>query len=65
MDFTEISYGDQPPVDGYAPGAFRVAGELLEGPLLLSAEGLHMWGWLAQNWKSQGSLELVASLHIG
>ena len=43
MQFNEIEYGQQPPVDGYAPGAFRVAGELLAGPLLLGPGGVLPW----------------------
>lgn len=44
MDFQEIEFGAQPPVDGYAPGAFRVADILRQGPLLLGPDGVKPWG---------------------
>ena len=40
MKLTEISYGEQPPVDSYGPGFFRIAGQIHNGTLILSAEGL-------------------------
>lgn len=43
MEFHEIEFGSQPPVDGYAPGAFRVADVLRDGPLLLGPDGLKPW----------------------
>ena len=47
MRVTEIHYPGSPPVDGYGPGFFRVAGEVHAGPLLLLPEGLAHWGGLA------------------
>lgn len=35
--------GAQPPIDGYAPGGFRVQGRFLSGPILLSPVGLVAW----------------------
>ena len=35
MRVTEIEYPGSPPVDGYGPGFFRVAGRVHRGPLLL------------------------------
>lgn len=43
MKLNEITFGDQLPVDGYAPGGFRVGGEMRQGPLLLSAAGVQPW----------------------
>ena len=40
MKLTEITYGEQPPVDSYGPGFFRVAGEVHEADLLVSEAGL-------------------------
>lgn len=39
MRMIEIDFEAQPPIDGYGPGGFRVAGEWHDGPLLITAEG--------------------------
>ena len=39
MRMIEIDYDAQPPIDGYGPGGFRVAGDWHAGPLLLTADG--------------------------
>lgn len=43
MDLREIAYDDAKPIDGYGPGFFRVAGQVLRGPALISP-------WSAQGW---------------
>lgn len=44
MRMNEIEFPDaQPPIDGYAPGGFRVAGRFHDGPILLSPAGLQAW----------------------
>lgn len=43
MRLTEITYDAAPPVDGYGPGFFRVAGEAHEGGLLLLPRAQHVW----------------------
>lgn len=35
--------GAQPPIDGYAPGGFRVQRRFVSGPILLSPAGLASW----------------------
>jgi uncharacterized protein len=40
---TEILFGGRPPVDGYGPGFFRIAGQVREGPLLLLPSGVSPW----------------------
>lgn len=39
MRMIEIDYDAQPPIDGYGPGGFRVAGKWHAGPMILMAEG--------------------------
>lgn len=39
MRMIEIDYDAQPPIDGYGPGGFRIAGDWHNGPLILTAEG--------------------------
>lgn len=35
------------PIDGYGPGFFRIAGQVLRGPVLVSPSGAVAWGGLA------------------
>ena len=46
MRLAEMSFPAGTPVDGYAPGAFRVGGALRTGPLLLLPTGPADWGGL-------------------
>lgn len=44
MKLSEIDFGGaQPPIDGYAPGGFRIRGAFYEGALLLSPAGIDAW----------------------
>lgn len=44
MQINEISYKDARPIDGYGPGFFRIGGEALEGPLIVTASTVLPWG---------------------
>ncbi|MGB7316997.1 MAG: Mth938-like domain-containing protein [Planktotalea sp.] len=44
MRLTELEFDDAKPVEGYGPGFFRIAGEVLAGPLLITAKGARPWG---------------------
>lgn len=44
MQLSEVKYEDQRPVDGYGPGFFRVADQLHDGAMFLTAEGAQSWG---------------------
>ncbi|WP_298563882.1 Mth938-like domain-containing protein [uncultured Aliiroseovarius sp.] len=46
MQFHEVRYDSAQPVDSYGPGFFRVAGEVIEGPILVTAETAMGWGGL-------------------
>jgi uncharacterized protein len=43
MRLNEIEFSDAKPVDGYGPGFFRVAGQVHDGPLLMSSSGISAW----------------------
>jgi uncharacterized protein len=43
MQLQEITFDDQPPVDSYGPGFFRVEGEVFEGNLFLSGRVVKTW----------------------
>lgn len=44
MQLNEIDYGKARPIDGYGPGFFRVGGEVIEGPVLVTADSATVWG---------------------
>ena len=46
MQLTEITYRDAVPIDGYGPGFFRVAAQVLEGPIVVTAQAARSWGGL-------------------
>ncbi|UWQ05477.1 Mth938-like domain-containing protein [Aliiroseovarius crassostreae] len=43
MQFHEVTFEGATPVDGYGPGFFRVGGEVIRGPILLTAEKVISW----------------------
>ncbi|WP_297768475.1 Mth938-like domain-containing protein [uncultured Roseovarius sp.] len=44
MQMTEISFAGATPIDGYGPGFFRVAGEVMEGAILVTVQSARGWG---------------------
>lgn len=44
MRMNEVSYTDARPIDGYGPGFFRIAGEVIEGAALVHPKGAQGWG---------------------
>ncbi len=44
MRLNEIRDFDGPPIDGYGPGFFRVAGEVWQGAVLVHPKGVRGWG---------------------
>ncbi|MFN2428291.1 MAG: Mth938-like domain-containing protein [Candidatus Binatia bacterium] len=44
MQLTEITFAGATPIDGYGPGFFRVAGEVVEGPILVTVTSARSWG---------------------
>jgi len=43
MRLNEVRSFDGPPVDGYGPGFFRVAGEVYDGAVLITPAGVQTW----------------------
>ncbi|MCB2115533.1 MAG: Mth938-like domain-containing protein [Rhodobacteraceae bacterium] len=43
MRLTEIAFGSATPIDGYGPGFFRIGGEVLHGPVIVTATGARLW----------------------
>ncbi|MDU8926409.1 Mth938-like domain-containing protein [Alisedimentitalea sp. MJ-SS2] len=46
MQINEIEMGGLKPIEGYGPGFFRVGGEVLQGPVLVTPEGPGGWNGL-------------------
>jgi uncharacterized protein len=44
MRINEVQFDDSRPVDGYGPGFFRIAGQVVQGAHLLLPSGLAPWG---------------------
>lgn len=44
MELTEITFSGATPIDGYGPGFFRVAGEVVEGPIVVTIASARGWG---------------------
>jgi uncharacterized protein len=44
MHLNEIDYGNARPIKGYGPGFFRIAGEVYQGALLVTADETESWG---------------------
>lgn len=65
MRLNEIVYNDARPIDGYGPGFFRVAGKVIEGPVLVSAQGAVPWGGLEDIQPLLAMKDAVDVLFIG
>lgn len=65
MRLNEVVYSGLPPVDGYGPGFFRVAGEVVEGPLLLLPSGRTPWAGLAETTPILDAAAEVDVLFVG
>ncbi|WP_136637540.1 Mth938-like domain-containing protein [Pseudooceanicola onchidii] len=44
MQLNEIDYGRARPIEGYGPGFFRIGGEVITGPALITADRAQAWG---------------------
>lgn len=44
MQMHEIPFDGATPVDGYGPGFFRVAKQVIEGPVLVTVTSARSWG---------------------
>jgi uncharacterized protein len=44
MRMTEIEFDDAQPVEGYGPGFFRIAGQMIQAPMIVTATGARPWG---------------------
>lgn len=62
MRLTELQFDDAKPVEGYGPGFFRIAGEAMAAPLIVTATGARPWGGyadLAALLKMSGEIDVI------
>lgn len=46
MQMNEMTFREAAPVEGYGPGFFRIAGDVIEGPAIATQDGFGPWGGL-------------------
>ncbi|WP_371227018.1 Mth938-like domain-containing protein [Roseovarius sp. 2305UL8-3] len=44
MHLNEIEFSEATPIEGYGPGFFRIAGQAVEAPVVVTATGAQSWG---------------------
>ena len=66
MEMTEIKFGDQPPIDAYGPGFFRVNEQVYEGGVLILPDGeVRKWGGWSDLDAITGAAKSVDVLFLG
>ncbi len=61
MRLSEIQFDGATPIDGYGPGFFRVAGQAIEGAVLVTVTGARSWGGYDD---TETLLELVTEVDV-
>jgi uncharacterized protein len=65
MRLVEMSFPDARPVEGYGPGFFRIAGEVVEGALIAGPTGVRGWGGLEDDAPLLDLAEAIDVLFVG
>lgn len=61
MQLTEITFTEALPIEGYGPGFFRIGGQVLRGPVLITPWGAAAWGGLTD---SAAALALAGRIDV-
>jgi len=61
MRLTEITFDSAKPIDGYGPGFWRVAGQVITGPALVTPWDAGPWGGLTD---TAGPLSLLGRIDV-
>lgn len=61
MRLTEVTYESAQPIESYGPGFFRVAGQVLHGPVLITPWDAGPWGGLQD---SAAPLALIGKIDV-
>ncbi|MDN5785541.1 Mth938-like domain-containing protein [Pseudorhodobacter sp.] len=65
MRLTEITYEDARPIDSYGPGFFRIAGQVLHGPVLVTPWDAGPWGGLDDSAAPLALIDRIDVLFVG
>lgn len=65
MRLNEISFTDAVPIDGYGTGFFRIGGEAVAAPLIVSHRGVEAWGGYEDDAPLLGLADGVDVLLVG
>ncbi|MFN3937390.1 MAG: Mth938-like domain-containing protein [Gemmobacter sp.] len=65
MQMREMTFAGQPPVDGYGPGFFRIAGEVIEGAAMILPEIRGRWQGYGETGPFLARAELIDVLFVG
>lgn len=61
MRLTEITYENAQPIDSYGPGFFRIAGQVIRGPMLVTPWDAGPWGGLED---TEAPLALIGKIDV-
>ncbi len=61
MQLNEIQFDGATPIDGYGPGFFRIAGQVIEGGILVTASGAQSWAGYSD---AQMLLDLAGEIDV-
>ncbi|WP_050528366.1 Mth938-like domain-containing protein [Pseudorhodobacter aquimaris] len=65
MRLTEITYENAQPIDSYGPGFFRVAGQVIHGPMLVTPWDAGPWGGLEDTAAPLALVDKIDVLFVG
>lgn len=65
MRLNEITYSDAKPIESYGPGFFRIGGNLHQGAILCSGNGVTPWGGYEDGQTLMGLAGAIDVLFIG
>ncbi|QYX57901.1 Mth938-like domain-containing protein [Roseovarius sp. SCSIO 43702] len=65
MQLNEMEFQSATPIDGYGPGFFRVGGQVLEGPIVVTETGAKSWGGLMDEAMLVELTDVVDVIFIG
>lgn len=65
MPLTPAEYGNRVPVDGYGPGFFRVGGQVHQGAVIVTPQGVQPWGGMADRAALMALVGQVDLLFLG
>ena len=65
MQLHEIEFAEATPIEGYGPGFFRVAGQVIQGAALVTATGARSWGGYDDTAPLTALVEEIDVLFVG